>query len=86
MPRSSIDPYLLTTVFSLHLHLPYLRIQKSSNFSPELSRKVMTGELNAVLVTSVPETPRLNFLKIAATSSMSYSGSKTNLQGSRRSG
>jgi DNA-binding transcriptional LysR family regulator len=62
----SVDPYLLTTVFSLHLPLfPTLRIHKSSNFFPELSRKVMTGELDAALVTSVPETPRLNFLMIA---------------------
>jgi DNA-binding transcriptional LysR family regulator len=62
----SVDPYLLTTVLSLHLPLfPTLRIHKSSNFSPELSRKVMTGELDAALVTSVPSTPRLNFLEVA---------------------
>jgi hypothetical protein len=42
----SIDPYLLSMLLSVRLPLyPKLRIYRSSNFSPELSRQVMTGEL-----------------------------------------
>ncbi|MCU1323058.1 MAG: hypothetical protein JWM43_2707 [Acidobacteriaceae bacterium] len=63
----SIDPYLLSTLLAIQLPLfPKLRVYRSSNFSPELSRQVMTGELEIALLTGVANTPRLNFLDIAA--------------------
>jgi DNA-binding transcriptional LysR family regulator len=63
----SIDPYFLSTLVSVRLPLyPKLRIYRSSNFSPELSRQVMTGELEIALLTAVPQTPKLNFLEIAS--------------------
>jgi DNA-binding transcriptional LysR family regulator len=62
-----IDPYLLSTLLSIRLPLfPNLRVYRSSNFSPELSRQVMTGELDIALLAGVPPTPRLNFLEIAS--------------------
>lgn len=63
----SIDPFLLSTLMSIRLPLfPTLRIYKSSNFSPELSRQVMTGELEIAVLTAVPPTPKLNFLDIGS--------------------
>ena len=62
----SIDPYLLSTLLAIRLPLfPKLRVYRSSNFSAELSRQVMTGELEIALLTAVPATPKLNFLEIA---------------------
>jgi DNA-binding transcriptional LysR family regulator len=61
-----IDPYLVSTVLSVRLPLfPALRIHTSSNFSPELSRQVMSGELDVALLTPGVHTPKLNVLEIA---------------------
>ncbi len=61
-----IDPYLISKVLSARLPLfPTLRIHTSSNFSPELSRQVMSGELDVALLTPGVPTPKLNVLEIA---------------------
>ena len=62
----SIDPYYLSALLSIRLPLfPKLAIYRSSTFSPELSRQVMTGELDLALLTAEPSTPKLNYLEIA---------------------
>ena len=62
----SIDPYILSALLSIRLPLfPKLAICRSSNFSPELSRQVMTGELEMALLIAEPSTPKLNYLEIA---------------------
>jgi DNA-binding transcriptional LysR family regulator len=61
-----IDPYLVSTVLSVRLPLfPTLRIHTTSNFSPELSRQVMSRELDVALLTPGVLTPKLNVLEIA---------------------
>ncbi|MGF7183210.1 LysR family transcriptional regulator [Tunturiibacter psychrotolerans] len=63
----SVDPYLLSTLLSIRLPLfPKLMVYRSSNFSAELGRQVMTGELEIALLTAGLSTPRLNFLNIAS--------------------
>jgi len=61
------DRYLVSAILSVRLPLyPHLRIQASSNFSAELARQVMTGELEIALLTAGLPNHRLNFLQIAS--------------------
>ncbi len=60
-----VDAYLVHTLLAVRLPLfPTLRIHASSNFSPELSRQVLTGELNVALFTAALPNPRLNYLEV----------------------
>lgn len=59
------DPYLVSTILSARLPLyPALRVHASSNFSFELSRHVLTGELDTALVVAHVPDKRLNCLDI----------------------
>lgn len=63
---SSTDPFLITTLLSVRLPLyPGMRINFSSNFSNELARQVISGNLDLAIVTGVPDSPRLSPLLIA---------------------
>lgn len=60
------DPYLVSTILAVRLPLfTSLRVQASSNFSPELSRQVLTGELDVALLTAGLLHPKLNYLQLA---------------------
>lgn len=62
-----IDPYLVSTILAVRLPLfTSLRIQASSNFSTELSRQVLTGEIDVALLTAGIQHPKLNYLELAA--------------------
>jgi len=59
------DPYLVSTILAVRLPLfTSLRIQTSSNFSPELSRQVLTGEVDVALLTAGLPHPKLNYLEL----------------------
>ena len=61
------DPYLVSTILSVRLpHYPTLRVIVSSAFSEELSRQVITGQLDVALVASGIPDSRLNCLQVAA--------------------
>lgn len=63
---STTDPFLITTLLSVRLPLyPGMRINFSSNFSDELARQVIAGNLDLAIVTGLPETPKLSPLLIA---------------------
>jgi len=63
---NSTDPFLITTLLSVRLPLyPGMRINFSSNFSNELARQVISGNLDLAIVTGVPDSPRLSPLLIA---------------------
>jgi len=61
-----IDQHLLSALFSLRLpQYPKLKVRASSDFSHELSRQVLTAELDvALLAEGLPE-PRLNFVHVS---------------------
>ena len=60
-----VDPYIVSTVLAARLPLyPALRIHASSNFSQELSRHVITGELDSALVVGGVPDKRLNHTKV----------------------
>lgn len=60
-----VDPYIVSTLLSLRLPLyPTLRIHGHSNFSPELTRQVASGQLDIALVTPMGSNSRLNFLEL----------------------
>lgn len=59
------DPYLVSTILAVRLPLfTSLRIQASSNFSTELSRQVLTGEIDVALLTAGLPHPKLNYLEL----------------------
>ena len=59
------DPYLVSRILAARLPLfPSLRIHASSNFSLELSRNVLTGELDTALVVAHVPDKRLNTLDV----------------------
>jgi DNA-binding transcriptional LysR family regulator len=61
-----IDPYLISTVLSVRLPLyPKLSVHASSNFSKELTRQVLSGELDVAVITEGVRTGRLNFVEIS---------------------
>jgi DNA-binding transcriptional LysR family regulator len=61
-----IDPYLISTVLSIRLPLfPRLSVHASSNFSKELARQVLSGELDVAIITEAGRTSRLNFLELS---------------------
>jgi DNA-binding transcriptional LysR family regulator len=60
------DPWLASMMLAIRLPLhPGLRIQWSSNYSHELAREVIAGVLDLALITGVPETPKLTYLRLA---------------------
>ncbi len=60
------DPFLVSTLLSIRLPLfPGMRIKQWSNFSNELARQVISGDLDAAVTTGVPETPKLSLLRMA---------------------
>jgi DNA-binding transcriptional LysR family regulator len=62
------DPFLVTTLRSVQLPLyPGLKVKLWSSYSHELAHKVVAGELDMALVTSVPDAPTLSFLTVAET-------------------
>ena len=61
----NVDPYIVSTVLAARLPLyPALRINASSNFSHELDRQVLTGELDSALVVADLPDKRLNHVAI----------------------
>jgi DNA-binding transcriptional LysR family regulator len=60
------DPFLVSTLLSIRLPLfPGMRIKQWSNYSNELARQVISGELDVAITTGVPETPKLSLLQLA---------------------
>ena len=60
------DPFLISTVQSVRLPLfPGMRIKLWSNYSHELARQVIAGQLDLALITGVPDTPKLSVLRLA---------------------
>lgn len=62
-----VDPFLTSVVTSVHLPLfPELRITLSSDYEPELLRRVALGELEMALMIASPELPQLTQVEVAA--------------------
>ena len=62
---SYTDPFLVSTLLSIRLPLfPGMRIKQSSNYSNELARQVISGDLDAAMTTGIPETPKLSLLRL----------------------
>jgi DNA-binding transcriptional LysR family regulator len=62
------DQAWISAVLAIHLPMyPKLRIQLVSEFSRELVRSVMAGDLNLALVTAPPENPRITAAVFAQT-------------------
>ncbi|HWG20739.1 MAG TPA: LysR family transcriptional regulator [Terracidiphilus sp.] len=60
------DPWLAAVIRSVQVPLyPGIQINWSSNYSHEVARYVIAGTLDLALITGVPETPKLSFLKLA---------------------
>lgn len=60
------DPYLVSLILSIRLPLfPRLKIKLWSNYSHELARELMAGDLDIALTTGIPENSKLSFLKLA---------------------
>jgi DNA-binding transcriptional LysR family regulator len=60
------DPFLVSTLLSIRLPLfPGMRIKQWSNYSNELARQVISGDLDAAVMTGIPETPKLSLLRLA---------------------
>ncbi|WP_158791640.1 LysR family transcriptional regulator [Granulicella sp. L60] len=62
---SYTDPFLVSTLLSIRLPLfPGMRIKQWSNFSNELARQVISGDLDVAVTTGIPETPKLSLLRL----------------------
>ena len=60
------EPFLVSTLLSIRLPLfPGMRIKQWSNYSNELARQVISGDLEAAVTTGIPETPKLSLLRLA---------------------
>jgi DNA-binding transcriptional LysR family regulator len=60
------DPFLVSTLMSLHLPLfPGMKIKMWSNFSNHLVREVIGGSIDVAVVTGVPDNSRLRVETIA---------------------
>lgn len=60
------DPFLTSIVSSVHLPLyPNLRLHVASDYSPELSRRVLSGELDIAVLAGGDETPQLSTIELA---------------------
>ncbi|MGC2544775.1 MAG: LysR family transcriptional regulator [Silvibacterium sp.] len=61
-----IDPFLISTLLSLHLPLfPQLRIELSSQYSFDLVHELLAGGLDLAIATEPPESPLLTMVKVA---------------------
>lgn len=60
------DPFLVSTMLSIRLPLfPGMKVKLWSNYSNELARQVIAGDLDMALTTGIPETPKLSMLRLA---------------------
>jgi DNA-binding transcriptional LysR family regulator len=60
------DPFLVSTLLSIHLPLfPGIKVKLWSNYSHELAQQVIAGTLDLAVITGVPDTSKLDLLKIA---------------------
>jgi DNA-binding transcriptional LysR family regulator len=60
------EPFLVSALLSIRLPLfPGMRVKQWSNYSNELARQVISGDLDAAMTTGIPETPKLSLLRIA---------------------
>jgi DNA-binding transcriptional LysR family regulator len=60
------EPFLVSALLSIRLPLfPGMRLKQWSNYSNELARQVISGDLDAAITTGVTETPKLSLLRIA---------------------
>jgi len=63
---SYTDPFLVSTLMSIHLPLfPDMKIKLWSNFSNELAHQVIAGALDLAVITGVPDKPQLSVMNIA---------------------
>jgi DNA-binding transcriptional LysR family regulator len=63
---SYTDPFLVSTVLSVHLPLfPGFRRKQWSNYSNELARQVIAGTLDLAMTAGIPENPKLSLLQLA---------------------
>ena len=59
------EPFLVSTMLSIRLPLfPGMRTKLWSNYSNELARQVIAGDLDLALTTGVQETPKLSLLPL----------------------
>lgn len=59
------DPFLISVLTSIRLPLfPRLNVKLHSNSSPHLASAVRHGELDAAIVTSIPDDPKLSLLAL----------------------
>ena len=62
---SYTDPFLVSTLLSIHLPLfPDMKIKLWSNFSNELARQVIAGTLDLAVITGVPDKAQLSVMNI----------------------
>jgi DNA-binding transcriptional LysR family regulator len=62
-----VDPLLISVMTSIHLPLfPELRINITSDYAPELIRRVASGEIEIALLAAGPETPQLTQIEVTA--------------------
>ena len=81
------DQAWISAILAIRLPMyPKLRIQLISEFSRELVRSVMAGELNLALVTAPPESSRITAAAFAQTRSMQHSRRPTRLLKRKTSG
>jgi DNA-binding transcriptional LysR family regulator len=60
------DPLLSSIVSTVHMPLyPNLRLHVMSDYSPELSRRVLTGELDVAVLAAGNESPQLSSIELA---------------------
>jgi DNA-binding transcriptional LysR family regulator len=54
------EPFLVSALLSIRLPLfPGMRVKQWSNYSNELARQVILGDLDAAMTTGIPETPKV---------------------------
>jgi DNA-binding transcriptional LysR family regulator len=62
-----VDPLLISVMTSIHLPLfPELRINITSDYAPELIRRVASGEIEIALLAAGPETQQLTQIEVTA--------------------
>jgi DNA-binding transcriptional LysR family regulator len=60
-----VDPLLISVITSIHLRLfPGLRINITSDYAPELIRRVASGEIEIAALTAGPQSPQLTQVEV----------------------